>query len=204
MAPARPRSKSPTWWRRCAPKGKTPWSPGPARRLTKGCLSGCLPPRYDAAASAISVTLSEPPKAATAIAVVSAGTSDMPVAEEAAVTAEFYGNPVLRVRDVGVAGLHRLLSRMEEIRRARVVVVVAGMEGGPAQRGRRLGRGARHRRAHQRRLRRLVRRRRRPARDAVQLRPRPCRSEHRQRLRRRLSCPQDQQARLVCTSGPIT
>ena len=85
--------------------------------------------RYDAAASAISVTLSEPPKAATAIAVVSAGTSDMPVAEEAAVTAEFYGNPVLRVRDVGVAGLHRLLSRMEEIRRARVVVVVAGMEG---------------------------------------------------------------------------
>ena len=85
--------------------------------------------RHHEAASAISVTLSEPPKAATAIAVVSAGTSDMPVAEEAAVTAEFHGNPVLRVRDVGVAGLHRLLSRMDEVRQARVVVVVAGMEG---------------------------------------------------------------------------
>ena len=85
--------------------------------------------RYHAAASAISVSLSEPQQAATTIAVVSAGTSDMPVAEEAAVTAELHGNPVLRVRDVGVAGLHRLLSRMDEIRQARVVVVVAGMEG---------------------------------------------------------------------------
>lgn len=85
--------------------------------------------RRHQAASAISVWVREPPKAATTIAVVSAGTSDMPVAEEAAVTAEFHGSPVLRVRDVGVAGLHRLLRRMEEIRQARVVIVVAGMEG---------------------------------------------------------------------------
>ena len=67
--------------------------------------------------------------AATSVAVVTAGTSDRPVAEEAALTAEFYGNPVLRISDVGVAGVHRLLARVEEIRTARVVIVVAGMEG---------------------------------------------------------------------------
>ena len=63
------------------------------------------------------------------IAVVCAGTSDLPVAEEAAVTAEIMGNEVERICDVGVAGLHRLLSRIEEIRRANVVIAVAGMEG---------------------------------------------------------------------------
>ena len=68
-------------------------------------------------------------QAATSIAVVTAGTSDMAVAEEAALTAEFYDNPVLRISDVGVAGVHRLLARVEEIRNARVAVVVAGMEG---------------------------------------------------------------------------
>ena len=65
----------------------------------------------------------------TSIAVVTAGTSDMAVAEEAAITAEFFDNRVLRISDVGVAGIHRLLARMEEIRSARVVIVVAGMEG---------------------------------------------------------------------------
>jgi len=63
------------------------------------------------------------------IAVVSAGTSDQRVAEEAVVTAEFYGNSVIRIADVGVAGLHRLLTRIREIEVARVVIVVAGMEG---------------------------------------------------------------------------
>lgn len=63
------------------------------------------------------------------IAVVTAGTSDLPVAEEAAVTAEIFGNRVERVVDVGVAGVHRLLNKLDVIRRARVVVVVAGMEG---------------------------------------------------------------------------
>lgn len=63
------------------------------------------------------------------VAIVSAGTSDQPVAEEAAVTAWFLGATVDRYFDVGVAGLHRLLGRTEEIRRARVVIVVAGMEG---------------------------------------------------------------------------
>ena len=58
-----------------------------------------------------------------------AGTSDLPVAEEAAVTAEIMGNVVDRLYDVGVAGLHRLLSEHERLRRARVLIVVAGMEG---------------------------------------------------------------------------
>lgn len=63
------------------------------------------------------------------IAVVTAGTSDLPVAEEAAKTAEIMGNEVLRIYDVGVAGIHRLLNRLEDIRSARVVIVIAGMEG---------------------------------------------------------------------------
>ncbi len=63
------------------------------------------------------------------ILVISAGTSDIPVAEEAAVTAECMGNKVGRLYDVGVAGLHRLLHKKEEILGANVLVVVAGMEG---------------------------------------------------------------------------
>lgn len=62
------------------------------------------------------------------IAVVCAGTSDLPVAEEAALTAEFMGNEVRRIYDVGVAGLHRLFRRLDEIQSANVVVCVAGME----------------------------------------------------------------------------
>jgi len=63
------------------------------------------------------------------IAVVSAGTSDQPVAEEAAATSEAMGNPVERFYDVGVAGVHRLMGCLDKLRKARVVVVVAGMEG---------------------------------------------------------------------------
>ncbi|MDR3072324.1 MAG: nickel pincer cofactor biosynthesis protein LarB [Clostridiales Family XIII bacterium] len=63
------------------------------------------------------------------IAVVTAGTSDIPIAEEAALTAEIYGHEVIRIFDVGVAGLHRLLRRLPEIRRADAVIVCAGMDG---------------------------------------------------------------------------
>jgi NCAIR mutase (PurE)-related protein len=63
------------------------------------------------------------------IAVLSAGTSDIPVAEEAALCAEFFGNRVERIYDVGVAGIHRLTARLEIIKTASVLVVVAGMEG---------------------------------------------------------------------------
>ena len=60
---------------------------------------------------------------------VSAGTADIPVAEEASVTAEIMGNSVTTLFDVGVAGLHRLLSQYQRLKKARVIIVVAGMEG---------------------------------------------------------------------------
>lgn len=63
------------------------------------------------------------------IVVISGGTSDKHVAEEAAVTAEFFGNEVVRIYDVGVSGLHRLLSHLDEIMSASVIIAVAGMEG---------------------------------------------------------------------------
>ena len=63
------------------------------------------------------------------IAICTGGTSDIPVAEEAAQTAEFFGSKVIRIYDVGVAGIHRLLSNLDEIRTANCIVAVAGMEG---------------------------------------------------------------------------
>jgi NCAIR mutase (PurE)-related protein len=63
------------------------------------------------------------------IAIASAGTSDLPVAEEAAVTADLMGNVIERLYDVGVAGIHRILSQRERLNAARVIIVVAGMEG---------------------------------------------------------------------------
>jgi NCAIR mutase (PurE)-related protein len=69
------------------------------------------------------------PETAGPILVVSAGTSDLPVAEEAAVVAEAFGHRVERLMDVGVAGLHRLLAAAAQLRQAKVVIVVAGMEG---------------------------------------------------------------------------
>ena len=63
------------------------------------------------------------------ITVVSAGTSDIPVAEEAVITAELMGNDVERIYDVGVAGIHRLLAHRKTIANSRVVIVCAGMEG---------------------------------------------------------------------------
>lgn len=84
---------------------------------------------YHELARAIVHQPGEPAPSENYIAVVSAGTSDMPVSEEAAITAEFLGNRVERIYDVGVAGIHRLFNRMELIRNASVVIVVAGMEG---------------------------------------------------------------------------
>jgi NCAIR mutase (PurE)-related protein len=69
------------------------------------------------------------PKRPGNIAVVCAGTSDLPVAEEAAVTADIMGNRVERISDVGVSGVHRLFGRLETIQSAKVIIVVAGMEG---------------------------------------------------------------------------
>jgi hypothetical protein len=63
------------------------------------------------------------------LTVISAGTTDLPVAEEAMVTAEIMGNEVVAIQDVGVAGIHRLFGNFDKIKQARVIVVCAGMEG---------------------------------------------------------------------------
>lgn len=84
---------------------------------------------YDAVARTIAIAPREAPAPSGTVAIVCAGTSDLPVAEEAAVTASFLGAEVRRVVDVGVAGLHRLLGRLDAIRGADAAIVVAGMEG---------------------------------------------------------------------------
>jgi NCAIR mutase (PurE)-related protein len=85
--------------------------------------------RYHAEARCLTLLRTPPEPLPGRVAVVCAGTSDVPVAEEAAVTAEFHGATVDRIFDVGVAGIHRLLDRTETLRKAQVLVVAAGMEG---------------------------------------------------------------------------
>src|SRR5882672_3982217 len=84
---------------------------------------------YHADARAITLAQGDVPKGNGTIVVACAGTSDLHVAEEAAVTAEIMGNPIDRLYDVGVAGIHRILSEQARIQGARVIIVVAGMEG---------------------------------------------------------------------------
>ncbi len=84
---------------------------------------------YHELSRAITIQTTKPKWSEGHIAVVCAGTSDIPVAEEAALTAEWMGVRANRVYDVGVAGLHRMLNHLDELRKARALVVVAGMEG---------------------------------------------------------------------------
>lgn len=84
---------------------------------------------YNALARTVVVRREPKPSTTGTVLVMSAGTADIPVAEEAAVTADFLGSRVEKVYDVGVAGLHRLLHTWEELQRARVLIVVAGMDG---------------------------------------------------------------------------
>jgi NCAIR mutase (PurE)-related protein len=100
-------------------------SPEQARQL-KRKFKGTV---YHESARCLTIDRKPLRKRAGTIAVVCAGTSDLPVAEEAAVTSEIMGNHVERISDVGVAGVHRLFGQLEKIRRANVVIVVAGMEG---------------------------------------------------------------------------
>ncbi len=100
-----------------------------SREKFETLLAADLPAVYYDTARIAVVNSQEKVKAEGIIAVVAAGTSDMPVAEEAAVTAEVMGNRVMRIYDVGVAGIHRLLTRVDDIQKARVVICVAGMEG---------------------------------------------------------------------------
>jgi NCAIR mutase (PurE)-related protein len=97
--------------------------------MFKDIKNFCPDARFNALARTITIKRKEIKSPVTYIAVVSAGTSDIPVAEEAAITAEFFGNKIQRVFDVGVAGIHRLYDKIEQIRKSRVIIVVAGMEG---------------------------------------------------------------------------
>ena len=92
----------------------------------RGVVPGAI---YHAQARAITFAQGDIPRGRGTIVVACAGTSDLPVAEEAAVTAELMGNETDRLYDVGVAGLHRLLAEHARLQHARVVIVVAGMEG---------------------------------------------------------------------------
>jgi pyridinium-3,5-biscarboxylic acid mononucleotide synthase len=85
--------------------------------------------QYHVEARAITLSQGDIPSGHGTVLIASAGTSDIPVAEEAAVTAELMGNVIDRLYDVGVAGLHRLLREHSRLQNARVVIVVAGMEG---------------------------------------------------------------------------
>ena len=100
-----------------------------ADRTAYAAVAGQTPAAvYHELAQAIVVPGPEPAACHAGVLVMTAGTADLPVAEEAALTAGLMGSPPQRVNDVGVAGLHRLLSVLEDLRRARVIVVVAGME----------------------------------------------------------------------------
>jgi NCAIR mutase (PurE)-related protein len=86
--------------------------------------------RYDETARLLTVgQFRAPQERRGLVAVVAAGTSDLRAAREAALTAEFFGSRVQLINDVGIAGIHRLFNRLPEIRQARVIIAVAGMEG---------------------------------------------------------------------------
>jgi NCAIR mutase (PurE)-related protein len=84
---------------------------------------------YYPVARIISLQKKKPHVPESRIAIITAGTSDMPVAEEAAITAELLGNNVLRIYDAGVAGIHRLVDKLPDIKNCRVIIVIAGIEG---------------------------------------------------------------------------
>lgn len=92
-------------------------------------VGGELPLDYNELSRTGIIGLRPAPTGKGTVVVATGGTSDIPVAEEAAITAEVLGNRVTRLYDVGVSGIHRLLAHMEEIMSARVIVAVAGMEG---------------------------------------------------------------------------
>lgn len=89
----------------------------------------CVDAKYNPVGRTITVKKRDESLTDSYIAIVSAGTSDLPVVEEAAETASILGNRVERIVDVGVAGIHRLFSKLDIIRGAKVVIVIAGMEG---------------------------------------------------------------------------
>lgn len=100
-----------------------------SRIMYEGVKEICDEVIYNELAKTIVIKKKKVEISSTYIALVTGGTSDIPVAEEAAITAEIFGNKVERIYDVGVAGIHRLFDNLEVIRRAKVIITVAGMEG---------------------------------------------------------------------------
>lgn len=100
-----------------------------SREMYEGVKEICDDADYNELARTIVIKKKKVETPSTYIALVTGGTSDIPVAEEAAITAEIFGNKVERIYDVGVAGIHRLFENLDVIRHARVVITVAGMEG---------------------------------------------------------------------------
>lgn len=97
--------------------------------IFKAVLEKCPDAKYNELARCITVERTSTTKFKSPILVISAGTADLPVAEEAAITAEIMGNTVRRLYDVGVAGIHRLFYHKTQLDEAAVIIVVAGMEG---------------------------------------------------------------------------
>ena len=95
----------------------------------KAILAALPDARYDAEARLLAWPSDIPPATGGTVTVVAAGTSDLPVAREAALTASYLGRDCDLIVDVGVAGLHRILGHLELLRRSRVIIVVAGMDG---------------------------------------------------------------------------
>jgi len=89
----------------------------------------CIDAEYNKLGRTITIKKKQQPLTDSYIAIVAAGTSDLPVVEEAFETATILGNKAIKIIDVGVAGIHRLFSRLDVIRGAKVVIVIAGMEG---------------------------------------------------------------------------
>lgn len=100
-----------------------------SREMYEAVLSVCADAQYNELGRVITIRRKEVPVPDSYIAIICAGTSDLPVVEEAAETARILGNRVERVTDVGVAGIHRLFARLDVIQGAKVIIVVAGMEG---------------------------------------------------------------------------
>ena len=92
-------------------------------------LEFCKIAKYNKLSKTISIQQNKIKLTDSYIAIVTAGTSDIPVAEETCETCEIFGNKIERVYDVGVAGIHRLFSKLEVLKNAKVIIVIAGMEG---------------------------------------------------------------------------
>ena len=105
------------------------WSPAPMPRAAHSCTEKLPDGEYLPLSGVIRFWRDRTVRGKGKIAVVCAGTSDMPVAEEARATAEIMGNEVDAIHDIGVAGIHRLMHHRERLTEARVIVVCAGMEG---------------------------------------------------------------------------